>query len=644
MFASFVNPNPPSSFITQGNPSVLFTSMYGGGTRGANGATWLFGSGAPSIGLGNDGDIYLDTATENLYQKISGVWSVETNIKGATGPPGATGPKGDTGFGVQTPIGADGTFLKARSANTSGSEWAFLQSGDIPNNAANTSGSADSFTGTLAGDVIGTQGATAVAFVGSASASSVALATGVVGAATASNTASTLVLRDGSGDFAAGTITAALNGNATSVTNGVYTTGAGTVFLAPNGNGSGLTSLTGANVSGNIPGNAANVTGTVAIGSGGTGQVAANAALNALLPSQTGNAGKTLGTNGTDASWGSAGSGTVTSVAMTGDGVIFNSSVTGSPVTTSGTLVPSLISQVANRVLAGPAAGGNAAPTFRVLTAADIPAKTVTPSSTQVDLNGIWTIRDTNIGATTIAATTKPSSPQLTYTLVAGDFVGGNSSVDPNAYVGDTAFIWDAYGQNTNVASRTINWRFCFSTDGGLTWNDLGASDGAQSITGSQYWRLASATTPGLLLVATQLVAGNLLGIKLWGSVTNDLNYIGHSLYGLPRKMASQIWERGLATVTMTVNGALGGVTYLGVAYNQLPSSPSGNMTLYGPSGATVSSGAGGGLFFPPLLLSPLSISTDVTQTTGSSVATPTLFGISRTTWPRFLHLISLSI
>ncbi len=39
------------------------------------------------------------------------------------------------------------------------------------------------------------------------------------------------------------TVTAALSGNATTVTNGVYTTGAGTVFLAPNGSAAALTSF-----------------------------------------------------------------------------------------------------------------------------------------------------------------------------------------------------------------------------------------------------------------------------------------------------------------------------------------------------------------------------------------------------------------
>ena len=43
---------------------------------------------------------------------------------------------------------------------------------------------------------------------------------------------------------------------------------------------------------------------TIPIANGGTGATTANAALNALLPSQTGNSGEYLTTNGTDASWG----------------------------------------------------------------------------------------------------------------------------------------------------------------------------------------------------------------------------------------------------------------------------------------------------------------------------------------------------
>jgi hypothetical protein len=78
------------------------------------------------------------------------------------------------------------------------------------------------------------------------------------------------------------------------------------------------------------------VTGTLPIANGGTGQTAANNAFNALAPSQTGNSGRYLTTNGTTTSWGQITStGTVTSVAATVPAFL---SVSGSPITTSGTL------------------------------------------------------------------------------------------------------------------------------------------------------------------------------------------------------------------------------------------------------------------------------------------------------------------
>jgi hypothetical protein len=68
-----------------------------------------------------------------------------------------------------------------------------------------------------------------------------------------------------------------------------------------------------------------------------------------------------------------AGTGTVTSVSWTGDGTIF-SAVASAAVTTSGTLTPAgLVTQVQKTVLAGPATGANAAPTFRALQSTDIP-------------------------------------------------------------------------------------------------------------------------------------------------------------------------------------------------------------------------------------------------------------------------------
>jgi hypothetical protein len=65
---------------------------------------------------------------------------------------------------------------------------------------------------------------------------------------------------------------------------------------------------------------------TVPIASGGTGQITANAAINALLPSQSGNAGKVLSTDGTNTSWSTLPSAGVTSITGTANQIIASSS------------------------------------------------------------------------------------------------------------------------------------------------------------------------------------------------------------------------------------------------------------------------------------------------------------------------------
>jgi hypothetical protein len=99
----------------------------------------------------------------------------------------------------------------------------------------------------------------------------------------------------------------------------------------------------------NTTGTASNVTGTVAIANGGTGQTTANAAFNALVPSQTSNSGKYLTTNGTNTSWATVsggGGGTVTSVDVSGGSTGLTTS--GGPVTSSGTITLAGTLAVAN--------------------------------------------------------------------------------------------------------------------------------------------------------------------------------------------------------------------------------------------------------------------------------------------------------
>lgn len=144
------------------------------------------------------------------------------------------------------------------------------------------------------------------------------------------------------------------------------------------------------------------------------------------LPTSTGSAGQVLTTDGGNPqqlTWSSvSGTGTVTSVGMAGDGVIFNSTVTNSPVTSSGTLTPVLLTHAQNLVLAGPASGSAAAPTFRALVALDIPAIPASQLS-----NGV-----TGTGAVVLAV-----SPALTGSPTAPTQI----SSDNTTKLATTAFV-----------------------------------------------------------------------------------------------------------------------------------------------------------------------------------------------------------
>ncbi len=84
----------------------------------------------------------------------------------------------------------------------------------IAGNAA-TATTATNLSGPLVGDVTGTQSATVVSTVGGQTAANVAAGTVLANAATNVDAPSTIVYRDASGDFSAGTITASLTGDVT---------------------------------------------------------------------------------------------------------------------------------------------------------------------------------------------------------------------------------------------------------------------------------------------------------------------------------------------------------------------------------------------------------------------------------------------
>jgi hypothetical protein len=89
-------------------------------------------------------------------------------------------------------------------------------------------------------------------------------------------------------------------------------------------------------------------------------------------------------------STGLEGSGTVTSVAFADGSTSPIFTITGSPISSAGTLTETLSTQAKNIVLAGPASGSNAQPTFRALVSADIPVALPLVTTIGTIATGVW--------------------------------------------------------------------------------------------------------------------------------------------------------------------------------------------------------------------------------------------------------------
>ncbi|MGB8467931.1 MAG: hypothetical protein WCE21_02915 [Candidatus Babeliales bacterium] len=194
-------------------------------------------SGNLSSSLIVDADITTGTITDDKLQTITTGGKVANSATTAT--------SANTLSTIVLRDGTTGGFsagaISATSVTASANPGFF---GNLSGNAtsATTAASATSFTGPLLGDVTGTQSATVVSTVGGATAAAVATAANAVANATNLATPSTLVLRDSSGNFSGGTITATtgfsgnLTGNVTG--NATTATSANTAGSATNFTGS----------------------------------------------------------------------------------------------------------------------------------------------------------------------------------------------------------------------------------------------------------------------------------------------------------------------------------------------------------------------------------------------------------------------
>jgi hypothetical protein len=83
------------------------------GIAGNDGTKWFSFSGPPTVGLGAVSDYYLNLANGDVWQKLSNaggpVWTLQGNIRGATGANGIDGVAGSAGpAGPQGPAGIPG--------------------------------------------------------------------------------------------------------------------------------------------------------------------------------------------------------------------------------------------------------------------------------------------------------------------------------------------------------------------------------------------------------------------------------------------------------------------------------------------------------------------------------------------------------
>lgn len=214
-------------------------------------------------------------------------------------------------------------------------------------------------------------------------------------------------------------------------------------------------------------------TGTLPVSKGGTGQTTANAAFNTLVPSQTGNSGKYLTTDGSNTSWAINPLGTVTSVDVSGGAT--GLSFSGGPITSSGTITLSGTLAAANGGTGLTSLGNNiaawlSAPSSTNLLAAltdktgsglvvfgtspTISSPTITsPIITSPSVSGSATFNGATSGSVTVKApaiagsTTfqLPSSNGTSGYLLATDGLGNTSWVASGGAVGSAA------GLNTQV-------------------------------------------------------------------------------------------------------------------------------------------------------------------------------------------------
>jgi microcystin-dependent protein len=324
--------------------------------------------------------------------------------------------------------------------------------------------------------------------------------------ATNANTASAIVARDASGNFSAGTITAALSGNAT--TSSSTTGNAATATALQNArtiggvsfDGTANINLPGVNTAGNqnTTGTAANVTGTVAIANGGTGATTQQTAINALAGAVT--SAQYLRGNGTNIlmsaiqaadvptlnqnTTGSAATLTTgRTIAITGDLTYTSGSFNGSAnVTGTGTLANS-------GVVAGTYTKVTVDAKGRVtvgasLAAGDVPTLNQNTTGTAANVTGTVAIANGGTGGTTAQA----ARNNIAAAVTSGQYLRGNGTNVLMSAI--QAADVPTLNQNTTGTAANVTGTVAIANGGtGGTTAQAARNNIAGAVTSAQYLR-----------------------------------------------------------------------------------------------------------------------------------------------------------
>jgi len=145
------------------------------------------------------------------------------------------------------------------------------------------------------------------------------------------------------------------------------------------------------------------------------------------------------------------GSGSVTSVGLS---LPAQFAISGSPVSGSGTLTASWNTQTATHVLAGPATGAAAIPTFRALVASDIPTLNQNTSGTAGGLSVTLGIGSGGTGQTTAVAAFNALSP---VTNIGDLIIGTNTNTAGRLAIGTNGYVLTSNGTTATWQAPTTS-------------------------------------------------------------------------------------------------------------------------------------------------------------------------------------------